>query len=39
MSMCGLRRGEACGLAWDDLDLDGGSPTSPGISSRDPTGS
>jgi integrase len=24
MSMCGLRRGEACGLAWDDLDLDEG---------------
>jgi len=24
---CGLRRGELCGLRWEDLDLDGASPT------------
>ena len=39
IAMRGLRRGEACGLTWDDLDLDEGSPTSPGSSSRGPTAS
>jgi integrase len=39
ISMRGLRRGEACGLVWDDLDLDEASPTSHGSSSKGPTAS
>lgn len=39
IAMRGLRRGEACGLMWDDLDLDEGLPTSPGSFSRGPAAS
>jgi integrase len=39
IAMRGLRRGEACGLRWDDVDLDEESPIPHGNSSKVPTAS
>ena len=39
IAMRGLRRGEACGLTWDDLDWTRESPTSHGSVGKAPTAS